>query len=59
MNRFRSDIEIFSSTRVMNVPPHIDNFPYNIESPIAFWYKGNVLVCGGTRINYYNFSDNR
>ena len=46
-NRFRSDVEIYSSTSVKNIPSNIANFPYNVERPIAFWYKGNVLACGG------------
>lgn len=23
-------------------------FPYKIESPVGFWFNGEVLVCGGT-----------
>ena len=47
-NKFRSDIEIYSAGPVNNTPSEINNYPYEVERPIAFWYNGRVLVCGGT-----------
>ena len=47
-HKFRSDVEIYSSTEVENIPSAIDSYPYEVERPTAFWYNGNVLVCGGT-----------
>ena len=46
-DQFRSDVEIYSSTDVKNAPSDIADFEYTVERPVAFWYKGNVLVCGG------------
>jgi len=51
LNHFRSDIEIYSTTWVENIPSAITDFPYKVELPIAFWYDSYVLVCGGRNVD--------
>ncbi len=45
---YTSNVEIVSTDSALS-QRSVAPFPYAVESPVAVWANGTVLVCGGKR----------